>query len=63
MKANIYEDAGCHWNEPISYITIEHMKSCYDTNNWAVTGFGVQTDTASNSYCRAPGKFYSIVSH
>jgi hypothetical protein len=60
MKANIYEDAGCCWNDPVSFITTEHMKSCYDASTWALTVFGVRTDIASNCYCRAPGKFHSI---
>ncbi|KDR17215.1 hypothetical protein L798_08320, partial [Zootermopsis nevadensis] len=54
MKTNVYENSGCHWNEPVSSSTIEHMKSCYDSRTWAVAGFSVRTDTASNTYCRAP---------
>jgi hypothetical protein len=63
MKTNVYEDAGSCWNEPVSFVTVEHIKSCYDTSTWAVTIFGVRTDTASNTYCRAPGKFHSIIPH
>jgi CO/xanthine dehydrogenase Mo-binding subunit len=63
MKTDVYENAGCHWNEPVSAFTVEHMKSCYDSSTWAVAGFTVLTDTASNTYCRAPSKFCSTIAH
>jgi hypothetical protein len=63
LKTDVYENAGCHWNDPVSSLTIEHIKNCYDTSAWAVTGFSVRTDTASNTYCRAPSKFFPTVTH
>lgn len=60
LKADMYENAGCHWNDAISPSTIEHLKNCYDTTTWALRGLGVRMDTASNTYCRAPGSCEGI---
>ncbi|XP_069694441.1 xanthine dehydrogenase-like isoform X2 [Periplaneta americana] len=60
MKTNLYENAGCSWNEPVTWLTLQHMKSCYDTGTWAVKGFGVRTDIPGNTYCRAPSSTEGI---
>ena len=57
----MYENSGCHWNDPVSALTVEHMKSCYDASSWALRALGVRLDTACNTYCRGPSEFHNLL--
>ncbi|XP_077297593.1 uncharacterized protein LOC143919252 [Arctopsyche grandis] len=50
-----YEDNGCSNNDNVVEGLAEPFFNCYDYSSWSVEGYGVLTDTASNTPCRAPG--------
>lgn len=56
LIANIIEDNGCNNNEGILEFTFGSFPNCYKKETWSVKTGTVNTDTASNSYMRAPGK-------
>ncbi|XP_011334533.1 indole-3-acetaldehyde oxidase isoform X2 [Ooceraea biroi] len=60
LNSNIWGNAGCNFNQPHAFLTIEHMHNCYANEYWTNTGFEVRTDTPSNTYCRAPGSTEGI---
>jgi len=60
LKADIYENYGCSWNEPLSTFAVEHLKNCYDASTWTLRGLGVRVDIACNTSCRAPGSTEGI---
>ncbi|XP_069693941.1 uncharacterized protein [Periplaneta americana] len=60
LKADLYENAGCSWNEPIIYFSLHSISSCYDTSNWEVNGSSIMLDVPSTTFCRAPGNCEGI---
>lgn len=56
LKHKFYQDNGCSPNETISPLTLIHFKNCYDARRWYIEAHSVDTDTPSNTWCRAPGK-------
>lgn len=58
-----YENAGCNLNEnPVNLSTKEILKNCYSLSSqiYNTEGYAVITDTASNTWCRAPGSIEGI---
>lgn len=50
------EDYGCSLNEPvIDLLTNISFPNCYQSGNWDSIGKAVKTDSASQTFCRAPG--------
>ncbi|XP_026741608.1 indole-3-acetaldehyde oxidase-like [Trichoplusia ni] len=62
LIANIIEDNGCNNNEGILEFTFGSFPNCYKKETWSVKTGTVNTDTASNSYMRAPGTCEAISS-
>ncbi|GBP49383.1 Aldehyde oxidase 2 [Eumeta japonica] len=60
LEYNLYDDNGCVVNEPLLAFALTAIKNCYDRNRWHFRAFNVTTDTASNSWCRAPGTVEAI---
>ncbi|KAI8432028.1 hypothetical protein MSG28_004552 [Choristoneura fumiferana] len=54
MKLSFYQDCGHIFNEVIAPITVEHVRNCYNAKRWKIEANSVATDTASNTWCRAP---------
>ncbi|XP_055604383.1 uncharacterized protein LOC129752632 [Uranotaenia lowii] len=52
---NFVEDYGCSLNEPVAGIVTMFYKNCYDASRWKLVGKAAVTDSASNTFCRAPG--------
>lgn len=57
MKFSFYQDCGYIFNEVIAPITVEHVRNCYNAKRWKIEANSVATDTASNTWCRAPGEY------
>lgn len=57
---NYYQDYGCNLNEPVVFNTTEFIKNCYEYSSWDVVPKAVITNTASNTWCRAPGSTEAI---
>lgn len=53
---NLYMDNGFLVDEPVYNIVLENYFNCYTRTRWNFKVFSVTTDTASNTWCRAPGK-------
>ncbi|CAL8110873.1 unnamed protein product [Orchesella dallaii] len=60
LKSNIYCDAGSSLNEPDSLYAMVCSQSCYQANNWNITPGVALTNTASNTFCRAPGSSQGV---
>ncbi|XP_015433474.1 PREDICTED: indole-3-acetaldehyde oxidase-like [Dufourea novaeangliae] len=54
LNTKYWQNSGCNFNDFHAFLTIEHVKNCYDTSTWSGEGFEARTDTPSNTYCRAP---------
>lgn len=55
MEYHIYQDNGYVVSDFIGIVTLSGIKNCYDNRRWHYKLFNVVTDTASNTYARAPG--------
>lgn len=55
MEYHIYIDNGYIVGDPIILFGVDAIKNCYDNRRWQYKLFNVTTDTASNTYARAPG--------
>ena len=55
LSIDFYCDCGCTFGEETVTDAIGFAQNVYNIPSWKFTGYGVKTDTASNSYCRAPG--------
>lgn len=55
LENTFYEDNGCSTNDNIAEFLAPFFANCYDESTWTVDGYGILTDTASNTPCRAPG--------
>lgn len=53
---NIYMDNGYVVSEVINEGALVMYNNCYDESRWDCKLYNVTTDTASNTWCRAPGK-------
>uniref|UniRef100_A0A1B6E3D0 FAD-binding PCMH-type domain-containing protein n=1 Tax=Clastoptera arizonana TaxID=38151 RepID=A0A1B6E3D0_9HEMI len=60
LNVKLYEDDGSSKNDVVYFATIHHMTFPYESSTWKVEGFGVRTDTESNTWCRAPGSTEGI---
>ncbi|XP_014254822.1 xanthine dehydrogenase-like [Cimex lectularius] len=60
LNSSIYQDDGHGPNDSSIGATIHHIKNVYDASVWKITGYGVKTDSASNTWCRAPGSTEAI---
>ncbi|KAJ2951443.1 hypothetical protein O0L34_g13596 [Tuta absoluta] len=54
LKNTFYQDVGCSFNESMAAFTAEHSYNGYDSKRWFIEANSVLTDTASNTWCRAP---------
>ncbi|KAF4522205.1 hypothetical protein B566_EDAN007356 [Ephemera danica] len=55
LRATLYQDSGINFNDSPLQGTLVTFKNCYGGDEWNVEGKQVRTDTASNTWCRAPG--------
>ncbi|KAL1140403.1 hypothetical protein AAG570_000335 [Ranatra chinensis] len=60
LGVKIYQDEGHAANDSAIYSTIHHFPNAYNSNTWTVTGYGVKTDSACNTWCRSPGSTEAI---
>lgn len=56
MNINVYGDAGHAPNGSSLAVAMEGMDGVYHIPNLQATPQNVKTDTAANTWCRAPGK-------
>lgn len=61
LKNTFYQDNGSSHNEGSAPVTVTHFANCYDSRRWYIEGKSVLTDTASNTWFRAPGKDYAYI--
>ncbi|XP_059486225.1 uncharacterized protein LOC132202920 isoform X2 [Neocloeon triangulifer] len=55
LKAKFFQDSGCNLNDSPLRSTIQHFNNCYNASKFQVESQQIRTDTASNTWCRAPG--------
>ncbi|KAF4522206.1 hypothetical protein B566_EDAN007357 [Ephemera danica] len=55
LQATIFQDSGWSYNDSPLGTCIEFFKNCYQSDHFTVNGRKIRTDTASNTWCRAPG--------
>uniref|UniRef100_A0A0A9YHM8 Indole-3-acetaldehyde oxidase n=1 Tax=Lygus hesperus TaxID=30085 RepID=A0A0A9YHM8_LYGHE len=55
LNASVYQDDGSSTNDSAIGGTMAHLPNIYDQSTWNVKGYEVITESAGNSYCRAPG--------
>ncbi|CAG5043721.1 unnamed protein product [Parnassius apollo] len=60
LKNEFYQDNGFSWNDTITFLTLHHFRSCYDTSRWYIKANSLITDTPSNTWCRSPGSTEGI---
>ncbi|KAG6464941.1 hypothetical protein O3G_MSEX014825 [Manduca sexta] len=60
MDYSLYEDNGHMFNEKLSLVVIDSYNNCYDTSKWNIECYDTLTDTAKNTWCRAPGTLENI---
>ncbi|XP_073980913.1 xanthine dehydrogenase-like isoform X2 [Rhodnius prolixus] len=60
LNANIYQNDGHCSNDPAIQETFHHVINGYNPSTWNLKGYGVKTDSASNTWCRAPGSTEGI---
>lgn len=58
LNGSIYQDDGHAPNDSAIGATIHHVTNAYSPDRWNITGYGVKTDSAANTWCRAPGTGY-----
>lgn len=61
LNVNMYEDNGYKINEIIPLLGLEVYNNCYYSKRWNYSCFNGITDTAKNTFCRAPGIFFSFM--
>lgn len=49
------QDYGCSSNEDVVFATLPFFSNCYNSETFKVDSNSVMTDSASNTWCRAPG--------
>lgn len=55
MVNTFAQDFGSNLNDGPMFNTINHVKNVYVSDTWDVQSSAILTDSASNTYCRAPG--------
>ncbi|XP_053608655.1 uncharacterized protein LOC128674223 isoform X2 [Plodia interpunctella] len=55
LEAQITEDEGCSHNDSVLSYVVDGFRHCYDSSYWHLKTAYVLTDTASNTFARAPG--------
>ncbi|XP_022827163.1 xanthine dehydrogenase 1-like [Spodoptera litura] len=55
-----YTDNGYKINEPIAFYAADVYFNCYDGTKFNYKSYNTITDTAKNTYCRAPGTLEAI---
>lgn len=55
LNHEFWQDFGCTLNESVVGLTAQWFLNCYKTDYWSWNSWAVRTDSASNTYCRAPG--------
>ncbi|XP_073980918.1 uncharacterized protein isoform X2 [Rhodnius prolixus] len=60
LNANVYQDDGHCPNDPAIQDTFLHIINAYNPSTWNMKGYGVTTDSASNTWCRSPGSTEGI---
>lgn len=56
LQYNIIEDNGYIFSDQVISTGLAAIKNCYDRRRWSFKVFNAITDTASNTWCRAPGE-------
>ncbi|CAH0400123.1 unnamed protein product [Chilo suppressalis] len=59
LNLNLYEDNGYMINERLPALAVSNFSNCYDGSRWNYNIYNVTTDTAKNTFCRAPGTLES----
>lgn len=57
LDAKLIQDNGSSNNENILSYAAGGFPNCYDTSKWSLSTATVTTDTPSNTFARAPGKY------
>ncbi|KAL0878729.1 hypothetical protein ABMA27_003779 [Loxostege sticticalis] len=60
LEYHFFEDNGYIFSDQWIPFAIPSLKNCYDNRRWQYKVFSVTTDTASNTYMRAPGELEAI---
>nr|XP_049700586.1 probable aldehyde oxidase gad-3 [Helicoverpa armigera] len=60
LEYHLYEDNGYVVSDPLGPTLLPGVRNCYDNRRWSTKIFNVTTDTASNTYARAPGSLETI---
>ncbi|CAH0755277.1 unnamed protein product [Diatraea saccharalis] len=60
LNLNLYEDNGYMINELLVMLAYPNFNNCYDSSCWNYNIYNITTDTAKNTWCRAPGSLESI---
>jgi xanthine dehydrogenase/oxidase len=55
LKAKFIQDSGCNLNDSPLQSAVQHFNNCYESSKFKVESQQIRTDTASNTWCRAPG--------
>lgn len=55
LNNEFWQDFGCSLNESVIFLTAQWFLNCYKTDYWSWNSWAVRTNSASNTYCRAPG--------
>lgn len=55
LNLDFYTDYGVGENEDVLFFANASLVGTYETDTWKVTLNAVKTDTAPNTWCRAPG--------
>ncbi|XP_068627637.1 uncharacterized protein [Battus philenor] len=54
LKNTFYQDNGHSWNDTVTSLVYKHFYNCYDFKRWYIEANSYITDTAGNTWCRAP---------
>jgi len=57
LRAEIFCDLGFTANEPEHLIALNYIQNIYKVQNWEIKLATVITNTPTNTFMRAPGKF------
>nr|BAR64771.1 aldehyde oxidase [Ostrinia furnacalis] len=65
LNLSYYMDCGFNFNDTAGSAISDVMALMYQSSTWTVKGYSVLTDTAGNTWCRAPGtnEATAIVEH
>ncbi|XP_063828755.1 probable aldehyde oxidase gad-3 [Ostrinia nubilalis] len=60
MNLDTFEDHGFMVNENLTFLAIGSYNNCYNPSRWKYRNFDTLTDTAKNSWFRAPGHLEAV---